>query len=322
MRALSKGERPRKGKFRWIAPVVGFSLLASLLFYLNYSPPFMAIASNSMQPALSRGDLILIKNVSLSEVKTGDIIVFRVPTELQGRYGYPPTVCHRIARTLDSATGISFRTKGDNTSEDPFIVLPQDIIGEGTGSIPVAGYLVMFPQSRQGWLFFVGLLILYLCYTQGDNLLKGTYKLRGSVLGISASEFARSQNVMEQKMSLMSGQVEQSLNAFSSAMAEYAKHLASHTSAVQSLAESARHLESVVERNEHSLFESQKPAGPKKPGIKADENIQPDEVGNAIKRATADLVVNYVRASRVIKKETMESVPGNSFIKTNRKPKT
>jgi signal peptidase len=303
MGTLSKGQRQLRGKFHWVAPLIGFILLGSLVLYLNSSPPFLAIASNSMQPALSRGDLIFIQNVSLSEVRTGDIIVFRVPSELQSRYGYPPTVCHRIVRTLDSATGITFRTKGDNTSEDPFTVLPQDIIGRETSSIPLVGYLVMFPQSRQGWLFFLGLVVIYLAYTQSDNAFEGAKKLRGSVFGVSACEFTRSQNEMQQKMNVMSGRVEQSLNAFSSAMAEYAKHLASHTSAVQSLAEAARHLESVVERNEKSLFEPKEPAGPKRPGLKADENLKSGKTGKAIQEATAALVVNYAQARRVIHRD-------------------
>ena len=51
-------------------------------------------------------------------------------------------------------------------------------------------------------------------------------------------------------MQNMTDQVNTSMDRFSKAIAEYAKHLESHTSAVQSLAQAARHLETILAEHE------------------------------------------------------------------------
>jgi len=230
-------------KTKHIAWVTG---LIVLMLYLNASPPFQAIASGSMEPTLSVGDLVFIKKVQTTSIQVGDVIVYRVPQIFQDRYGYPPTVCHRVVDVQLSAGMVSFRTKGDATGQDPFMVETSSVIGKQSATIPLAGYLVMFPQSRPGWIFIIGAIILYFAYIKSDFLSLKTKSLKQKYQMVTSNEFQSSQKDLETKITVMNDKVAESMNSFSEAMSEYAQHIASHTAAVQSLAKAAQHLEQVV----------------------------------------------------------------------------
>ncbi len=269
-------------------------LLASVFLYLNAAPPFMAIASGSMEPTLSRGDMILSSPVNPGEIKVGDIVVYRVAPEFQKQYGYPTSVCHRVVR-IDTRNGqLYFRTKGDATGEDPFQVLPDQIIGRESSSIPYIGYLIMFPQSRQGWVFLGGLLILILVYCNSSAIVSNGKKVREALTGVSASEFTKSQASLEQKMGLMSDQVAQSMTGFTQAMSEYAKHIASHTSAIQSLAQAAKHMEAILSKQEAALDQGFTANSPPPAAVRVQPAPpQPVEVTPELKAAVKEFIQDY-----------------------------
>jgi signal peptidase I len=236
----------KRFNFRWAKHLFWIVLLAGLFFYLNSSAPFSAIPSESMVPTLARGDLVFTESIAPNRIQVGDIIVYKVPAIFQMKYGYPTKVCHRVVKIENIKGVLNFRTKGDAAGEDPFMVLPQDIVGKETRSISCLGYLVMFPQSSQGWYFLIGLAFLYLFYVNSAYIFKSTRNLRYAFFGVSANEYINSQHEMEKKINLVNSRVAESMNAFASSMAEYAKHLQSHTSAVKSLAQAAEHLESIL----------------------------------------------------------------------------
>ena len=72
--------------------------------------PFLAVFGTSMEPELQAGNLILVEEVSPSDVKVGDIIVFTIPSAVREYYNYPPVVAHRVLKVRTSETGINFRT--------------------------------------------------------------------------------------------------------------------------------------------------------------------------------------------------------------------
>ena len=105
------------------------------------------VISGSMEPELSVGDLIIVKERDAYEI--GDVIVFQ-----DGRM----SVTHRIA-AMDEET---VTTKGDanNTADDP---IPYDCIkGEVVVAIPVVGYLVNIIKTPLGTLCILALAILLL----------------------------------------------------------------------------------------------------------------------------------------------------------------
>ena len=119
----------------------------------------------------------------------------------------------------------------------------------------------MFIQSRQGICLLAGMLILILLYKKGNQITKSTNKLRSSIFGASSAELNGFQKEQQQQMQNMTDHVTESMDKFSAAMSEYAKHLESHTAAVQSLAQAARHLEMILSQREINSSKEQSVPG-------------------------------------------------------------
>ena len=93
-----------------------------------------SIASDSMYPALKRGDGIIIQKLNdeeKSNLQVGDIIAF---------YDGDAIVTHRIVR-IDNGKELQFITKGDNNNtKDITKQKKDDIIGIVKIRIPLIGY--------------------------------------------------------------------------------------------------------------------------------------------------------------------------------------
>lgn len=206
--------------------------LAFLLFTLRIWAPFMTIAGKSMEPELRVGDLILIKKINPREIHGGDIIVFSVPRVIREHYNYSPIVAHRVHRIYEREDSIIFRTKGDNTGEDPFIVRTSDLRGIVGRRIPYVGILPVFLQSTQGFISITVIFLIIFLATYWQEIGRAKYCMQKEIFAPVLKE---------------QDDTKQALNSFAVAMGEYAKHLASHTQAVQSLAASAEALRKVTE---------------------------------------------------------------------------
>ena len=245
------------------ACIVGFLSIRGVM-------PFMAVYGISMEPELQAGDLILIEEVDPSEVKVGDIIVFTIPAAVREYYNYPPIVAHRVLkiRELEKTEGVTFRTKGDNTGEDPFTVRPQDIRGQVSQQIPYLGLPFLFFQSQQGLIFIVLSLSLLTFYLYAGEISHGRQWAHQVIFAPVIKENQRTNQLMEQKLESTEKGMEftqQALNSFASAMAEYAKHLQSHTSAIQGLSEASHELKKgAAEQNQFlaRLLETVERTGP------------------------------------------------------------
>ena len=213
-------------------------LFGALLLYIRVSPPFLAVASNSMEPVLSRGTLVMLTGVQPSEVGRGDIIVFDVPVSVQERYNYAPIVSHRITEVNESGGELSFRTKGDNTNADPFDVLPHQIRGQISREIPHLGYLVLFLQSKHGLFFVIACVAIYIIYANTDRLIGVGKRTRSVVFGVSAEELKAHTSEVREEVDGMRKALEQ----MAAAVSRYAVHLESHTSSVQGMSEAAQML--------------------------------------------------------------------------------
>jgi signal peptidase I len=207
--------------------------------------PFMAIFGISMEPELDAGDLILIEEVSPYDIKEGDIIVFTIPQAVREFYNYPQVIAHRVKEVRESESGVTFRTKGDNTGEDPFTVRPQDIKGQVSKQIPYLGFPLLFFQSQQGLIFLVVALLLLALYLYSDEIGRGRQIVHKSIFAPIIEQNRETSQALEQRLEVtekgMAG-TQQALTSFASAIAEYAEHLKSHTSAIQGLSEASQEL--------------------------------------------------------------------------------
>src|SRR4030042_1104016 len=208
------------------------------------SLPFIPIFGSSMEPTLKSGGLLFIDPMDSKDVRLGDIIVFNIPAAVREYYNYPPTVAHRVVKII-TVPNFSFRPAGDNTGESPFTVRPQDIRGTVGKQIPYFGLPLLFFQSQQGVIFAVIALILLAIFLYGGEIRRGSGLLHRGVFAPVINEEKRANRMLSRQIEATEkkiGTTEQALEKFSLAVAEYAKHLARHTSAIQGLSDASQEL--------------------------------------------------------------------------------
>lgn len=134
-RAESDTSRRVKRVAKWagisvvVVVIVGYMALMSGLFRYH----FLAIGSGSMEPNISRGDMVLVeKSKDYDRMKEGDILVYRYSNVV---------MVHRIMEIKDDGEKYVFRTKGDaNGGMDAWQVEQGDIIGIARGKIAMFGF--------------------------------------------------------------------------------------------------------------------------------------------------------------------------------------
>ena len=119
-----------------------------VLLYMSYidkfdTPSFYIykayiISTESMQPTLKKGDVIVIKKVDKKDLRIDDIITFKVKGEV---------ITHRIVE-IDEVNG-TYKTKGDNNNIiDDVNLLFEDIEGKEIIKIPHLGNIVSGLKNR------------------------------------------------------------------------------------------------------------------------------------------------------------------------------
>jgi len=122
---------------------------------LSVAYPFLSghwnpliVLSDSMEPVMSSGDLIVYERAEAPEIEEGDILAFVDPS---GRDDV--IITHRVL-DVEGGGELSFRTKGDAVNEpDPFTVGEGDVRGRVIAQIPYLGYL--FHHSRSPYVLFL-----------------------------------------------------------------------------------------------------------------------------------------------------------------------
>lgn len=114
--------------------VITLAFYLCLVFFLGTTNFFATVVSGSMQPALYRGDLVvLIKN---GQFEKGDIIVFKKGQD---------TIIHRIV----GETSQGFKTKGDHNNFVDFgTVKKDDILGKSFLVLPKLGFINLFLAGK------------------------------------------------------------------------------------------------------------------------------------------------------------------------------
>ncbi|MEE5992702.1 MAG: signal peptidase I [Oscillospiraceae bacterium] len=165
-----------------IAIVVG-----ALIFAANQSPNkslfgyrYYTVLTDSMQPAFSTGDMVIVKLAKADQINVGDAITFN-PSSDSDAY-----LTHRVTEKLPDYEGSGvtcFRTKGDaNNTEDSFLIDESRVIGTVSLAIPRLGLVVRFIQMR--WYFVLPLVILVFVF----------FKLMGTYLDSGEEEEEEPQN--------------------------------------------------------------------------------------------------------------------------------
>jgi signal peptidase I len=224
--------------------IVVAAIVVAGFFSVRGEMPFMPVFGSSMEPTLHSGNLILIEKTPPSQVKVGDIIVFKVPAAIRDHYGYPAIVAHRVTK-VNTEHGFTFRTKGDNAGDDPFTVRSQDLKGTISQQIPYVGLPLLFLQSEQGLIFVVVALSLFAVYLFAEEIGQGRRRATRGLFAPVIEESQHGMRVISQRLNKTENSMsntQQALNNFASAIETYAEHLKSHTSAIQGLSEASHEL--------------------------------------------------------------------------------
>ena len=119
----------------------------------------MIVLTDSMDPTIKSGDLIIVKTVKTEDLTEGDIVSFFDP-ESKNR----SVVTHRIKEVVKLENGkTEFVTRGDNNDTDDKLPVPEgNIVGLYKFRIPKMGKVAMFMQTTPGLIVCVALPILLL----------------------------------------------------------------------------------------------------------------------------------------------------------------
>jgi signal peptidase len=118
----------------------------------------LIVLTDSMEPVIDGGDLIICRTIDPKEIKEKDIIAFIDPAG-----NGTSILTHRVVEIVEQDGSRYFRTKGDfNNIEDKDLVPAEDLIGVYKSRIPAAGHVAMFMQSTPGLILCVVLPIVLL----------------------------------------------------------------------------------------------------------------------------------------------------------------
>lgn len=128
-----------------VLSVVGVLLLPRALGY-----DMFAVLSGSMEPYYHVGSIVYVDKMPAEEIEVGDPIAFKL--------NETTIATHRVVE-IDNENKL-FTTKGDaNDIVDESPVRFEQVIGKGTKSIPMLGYITVNIKSKKGLIVSCGIIV-------------------------------------------------------------------------------------------------------------------------------------------------------------------
>ncbi|RLM53638.1 signal peptidase I [Halobellus sp. Atlit-31R] len=141
---------------RTVVNVVGVLLLIGVVApFVVYGFPQIVgadygfvVLSGSMEPELSPGDAIIVREAAPGEIEARDVITFRTDSQT-------PTT-HRVTDVIEREGTVAYVTKGDaNEDPDSGTVPHERVLGEVFVTLPLLGYAVRFINTPLGFVVVV-----------------------------------------------------------------------------------------------------------------------------------------------------------------------
>ncbi|ORY83562.1 hypothetical protein BCR35DRAFT_290575 [Leucosporidium creatinivorum] len=128
----------------------------------NTESPIVVVLSESMEPAIQRGDLLFLSMPRTAPLALGDITVYKIP-------GAAIPIVHRVIETHDEKDSNEqwILTKGDNNHADDVglyngmrYLRRSHIVGKVQGYVPYVGYVTIlmndYPKLKYALLAVLG----------------------------------------------------------------------------------------------------------------------------------------------------------------------
>lgn len=148
---------PERDKLRPAANVlIVLVLIAVVAPFVVYAVPQvvgadhgLVVLSGSMEPSMSPGDAVIVKEAPASEIEEQDIITFQRP-------GSDTPTTHRVAEVQQTEDGVAYVTRGDALEQPDQGLVPHDrVVGEVIFIIPFIGHVIQFANTQLGFLALV-----------------------------------------------------------------------------------------------------------------------------------------------------------------------
>ena len=128
-------------------PYISLSIVSGLVFIMVYftSGYFnhwaVVIASNSMVPRITKGDIVIIDKIgnNYDKIEEGDILAYRYNDKV---------IVHRVVEVIKSDNQYYFKTKGDaNINKDEVLITQKMVVGVVNIKIPYLGLPTVWLKS-------------------------------------------------------------------------------------------------------------------------------------------------------------------------------
>ena len=112
------------------------------------------VSSDSMSPAINKGDLVFTKEVSFEDIQVNDVLTFTV----EGSHKW---YSHRVIEINTEEK--SFRTKGDhNNVADPGFMSFDAVVGRVEKKLPLIGFVPLLLSTTTGKVVLAVIYVLYI----------------------------------------------------------------------------------------------------------------------------------------------------------------
>lgn len=156
----------RKEKMKIVKMIVG--IIGIILIYnfilvilsstnkINIGYKAYIIKTNSMEPTIKVGDVVISRKEKPENIKSGDIITFIQNDEV---------ITHRITKVEQEDNILRYITKGDNNNiEDTYKITYNDIQGKNIITIPYLGKFIQILDNKIILLIVILIILIYFLF--------------------------------------------------------------------------------------------------------------------------------------------------------------
>ena len=109
--------KPQKGfaKPLWVFAIAFIVIVVAVtVAHVSLGLTAVVVDGRSMLPTLQSGDLVFVIKAAPSQIKVGDVIVYRFTGYFYGYYLQNALIIHRVIYVYNHGNTLCFVTKGDN----------------------------------------------------------------------------------------------------------------------------------------------------------------------------------------------------------------
>jgi signal peptidase I len=142
--------------------VIIWGMGIGLQFYLQTPTPLLAVESESMEPTLYRGDLVIVRAVDPTTLQVGDIIIYNASSLGPSYSDSDVPIVHRIIEIINVSGSLFFRTEGDNNpGPDLRNRTESDVLAKVIGSVRYLGFITLLLISPYGLTSIIALVVIF-----------------------------------------------------------------------------------------------------------------------------------------------------------------